>query len=124
VEQRSQIVWQLRKGSITTPNVLKWLAGMFRDYHCQLSQSTPDWTTESDLVRREREPSAPTLFNFIKHTPTSEHGYVPIRWHTKRIFRNAVEMILLCSRDSEDPRGYRRMDRLGTLRRPADSACI
>jgi len=27
----------------------------------------------------ERKPSASTLFNFIKHTPTSEYGYEPIR---------------------------------------------
>ena len=24
----------------------------------------------------------------------SEHGYVPIRWHTKRVLRDAAEMIL------------------------------
>jgi len=35
----------------------------------------------------------------------------------------AVVMII-CSQDSLDPRGYWRMDHLGTLRRPADSACI
>jgi len=46
----------------------------------------------------------------------------PIRWHTKRVFMIAVVMII-CSRDFQDPRGYW-MDRLGTLRRPADSACI
>jgi len=33
-------------------------------------------------------------------------------------------VMFICSRDSKDPRGYRRMDRLGTLRRPADSVCI
>jgi hypothetical protein len=32
-------------------------------------------------------------------------------------------VIFICSRDSQDPRGYW-MDRLGTLKRPADSACI
>jgi hypothetical protein len=69
VEQRLQIVWQLRKGSTITPIFLKWLADTIRDYHCQLS---PDRTTESDRCE-EREPSAPTLFNFIKRTPTSEY---------------------------------------------------
>ena len=71
---------------------------------------------------REREPSAPTLFNFIKHRPTSEHGYALIRWYTNMVFMIAVVMFI-CSGDSLDPWGYR-MDRLGTLRRPADSACI
>ena len=46
--------------------------------------------------------------------PTSEYGSVPIRWHTKRVFRNSMEMIFICRRDSQNPRGYRRMDRLGT----------
>ena len=32
-------------------------------------------------------------------------------------------VMFICSRDSQDPQGYR-MDRLGTLRRRADSACI
>jgi hypothetical protein len=73
VEQRSQIVWQLRMGSIITPNGLKWLADTIRDYRCQLSHLAPDWTTESDRCE-EREPSAPTLFNFIKRTATSEYG--------------------------------------------------
>jgi len=75
VEQRLQIVWQLHNGSIIIPppNVLKWLVGMIRDYHCQLSQSAPDWTTESDRCE-EREPSAPTLFNIVNLTPTSEYG--------------------------------------------------
>jgi len=81
VEQRSQIVWQLRMGSIITLNVLKWLAGTIRDYHCQVSQLAPDWTTESDRCE-EREPSAPALFNFVKQvnkslSPTSEYGCAP-----------------------------------------------
>jgi len=37
-EQRSQIVWLLRKGSTITPNVLKWLADTISDYLCQLSR--------------------------------------------------------------------------------------
>jgi hypothetical protein len=45
LEQRLQIVWQFRKGSTITPNVLKWLADTIRDYHWQL---TPDRTTEPD----------------------------------------------------------------------------
>ena len=115
------------KYTYSTPNVLKWLAGTIRDYHCQLSQSAPDWTTESDRCE-EREPSAPTLFYFVKQSQRKRINRqranmdVPIRWHTKRVFRITVEMFI-CSRDSQDPRGYR-MDRLGTLRRPADSACI
>ena len=52
----------------------------------------------------------------------SEYGYVPIRWHTKRAFMFPVVMFI-CNWDSPDPRGYR-MDRMGILRRPADSACI
>jgi hypothetical protein len=51
VEQRLQIVWQLRKGSTITPIVLKWLADTIRDYHCQLSPLAPDWTTESDRCK-------------------------------------------------------------------------
>jgi len=57
----------------------------------------------------------------IKHTATGEYGCD----HTmayEQGFRNAVEMSI-GSWDSQDPRGYR-MDHLGTLRRPADSACI
>ena len=34
VEQRSQIVWQLRMRSIITPQVVNWLAGTIRDYDC------------------------------------------------------------------------------------------
>jgi len=60
-------VWQLRKGSIITPKVLKWLADTIRDYHWQLS---PDWTTESDHSE-EREPTAPTLFYFVKQVNES-----------------------------------------------------
>jgi hypothetical protein len=52
VEQRSQIVWQLRMGSIITPNILKWLADTIRDCHCQLSYLAPDRTTESDRCER------------------------------------------------------------------------
>ena len=48
---------------------------------------------------------------------------VPIRWSMKRVFTITVEMMFICSRDSQDPRGYQ-MDRRGTLRRTADSACI
>jgi hypothetical protein len=72
-EQQSQIVWHLGMESTITPRVLKWLAGTIRDYHCQLSQSEPDWTTESDRCK-EREQSATTLSNFIKPTPPSEYG--------------------------------------------------
>jgi len=67
VEQRLQIVWQLRKGSTITPNVLEWLADTIRNYHWQLST---DWTTESDRYE-DREPSAPTLFYFIKQVNES-----------------------------------------------------
>ena len=123
VEQRLQIVWQLRNGSTITPNVLKWLANTIREYHCQLSYFAPDRTTESE--RCERAICANSILFRQKSTkadqsPTTEYGCVPIRWHTKRDFRIAVEMMFICSRDSQDPRGYR-MDQLGTLRRPADS---
>jgi hypothetical protein len=57
----------------------------------------------------------------IKHTPTSEYGCDHMMAYEEG-FRNAVEMFI-CIRNSQDLRGYR-MDRLGTLRRPADSACI
>jgi len=83
VDQQSQIVWQLRKGYIIIPppNVLKWLAGTIRYYYCQLSPFAPDWTTESNHCE-EREPSAPTLFYFVKQeneswSPTSEYGCAP-----------------------------------------------
>ena len=79
VEQRSQIVLQLRMGSIIIPppKVLKWLAGTIRYYYCQLSPLAPDWTTESDRCE-EWEPSAPTLFYFVKQVngswlPMSEY---------------------------------------------------
>jgi len=123
VEQRSQIVWQLWIGSLLTPRVLNWLAGTIHDDHCQLSPLTPDWITKSNR-REKREPPAPTVFDVINHTPTSELRYVPIWWHTKRVFRNTIEMIFIYSRDSQDPWDYQRMDCLGTLRRPADLACI
>jgi len=44
--------------------------GTIRDYHCQLSQSASDRTTESDRCE-EREPSAPTLFYFVKQVNES-----------------------------------------------------
>jgi hypothetical protein len=39
---------ELRKGSIITVKVLKWLADTIHNYHRQLSQLAPDWTTEWD----------------------------------------------------------------------------
>jgi len=126
LEQWSQIVWHLRKGSTITPNVLKWLADTIRDYYCRLSYFAPDRTTESD--RCERAICANSILLRQKSTKpdqsqTREDGCVPIRWHTKRVFRIAVEMTFIRSLDSQDPWGYR-MDRLGTLRRPADSTCV
>jgi len=53
--------------------VLKCLADTICDYCCELSQSAPDWTTELDRCE-EREPSAATIFNFMKRTPTREYG--------------------------------------------------
>jgi len=84
VEQRSQIVWQLRMGSIITPSVLKWLAGTICDYHCQLSQSAPDWTTESDPCQ-ERESHLRQLYSISPNIPQRANTDVPIGWHTKRI---------------------------------------
>jgi len=51
------------------------------DYHCHLSPFAPDWTTGSDRCE-EREPSGPTLFDFVKQvneswSPTSEYGCAP-----------------------------------------------
>jgi hypothetical protein len=89
-----QIVWQLRKGSSITWKFLKWLAETIRVYNGQLPQLAPDCMTESDRCEK-RKPSAPTVFNFIKHTPTSEYGYVPIRLHTMRVFRNTREMVFI-----------------------------
>ena len=89
VAQRAQIVWQLLKGSIITPIVLMWLADAIHNYYGQLA---PDWTTETDCCKA-RVPWAPPPFNFIKHMPTSEYGYVHIRWHQNRVFRNTIEMI-------------------------------
>ena len=139
MEQRSQIVWKLRKGSTITPNVLKWLADTIRDYLCQLSPLSiitivnyHHWhligRPNRTIVRRVSHLHQLYSISSNKATkavqsPTSEYGYAPIQWHTKRVFRDTMEMILFCSRDSQDPRGYR-MDRLGTLRRPVDSACI
>jgi len=114
-------MWQLRIGSIITLRVLKWPAGTIRDCHCQLSRSASDWTTESDSCK-EREPSAPTTFNIAKHKPTSEYGCVCMMAYEEG-FRIAIE-IVLCTRESTDPRGYQGMDGLGTLRKPADSAGI
>jgi hypothetical protein len=62
VEQQLQIVWQLRKGSTITPNVLMWLVDTIRAYDWQLSA---DRMTESDHCE-EGKPSAPTLFHFVK----------------------------------------------------------
>jgi hypothetical protein len=69
VEQRSQILLQLRMGSIISApwNVLKWLADTIRDYYCQFSALALDWTAESDLCD-ERDPSEPTLFHFVKQS--------------------------------------------------------
>jgi hypothetical protein len=94
VEQWLQIVWQLRKGCIITMNVLNWLAGTIRDYHCQLLQSAPDWTTESDLyVRRGSHPHH--LYSISPNIRKWANTDVPIRWHTKRVFRNTMEMIFI-----------------------------
>jgi hypothetical protein len=103
---------------IPPPNFLKWLADTIRNDYGQLA---PNWMTKLDRCA-EWELSGPTLFNYVKHTATSEYSYVPIGWHTKRVFRNTRED-LFCSRDSQVPRGIR-INRLSTLRRPADSACI
>jgi hypothetical protein len=62
LEQQSQIVEQLQMGSTITPHVVKWLANTIRKYYGQLA---PDWTIEFDSYD-DREPSAPTLFYFVK----------------------------------------------------------
>jgi len=72
VEQRSKIVWQLPMGSIITPNVLKWLPGPIRDYHCQSSPVTSDRTTESD--RCEERAMCINSIQFHQHMPASEYG--------------------------------------------------
>jgi len=51
------------------------------DYYCQLLPSAPDWTTKWDHCE-ERDPSAPTLFYFLKQVneswlPMSEYGCAP-----------------------------------------------
>jgi len=89
------------------------------DNHRQLSQSAPDWTTESDRLEgtkshlrqhysissdiRQRANTVMRPYNGIRR------WFLGIQWR----------WLLVCSRDSQDPGGYR-MDRLRTLRRPAD----
>jgi hypothetical protein len=89
-------------GRIIIPprNVLNWLADTIRNYYGQLE---PDWTTESDHFP-QREPSAPSQFNYIKLTPMSEYG-CDNTIANEQGFRNAVE-IFICSRDYEDLCGY------------------
>ena len=48
----------------------------------------------------------------------------PIQWHMKRVFKNTMEIIIISSRDSKDPRGYWWMNHFGTFKWQADSACI
>jgi hypothetical protein len=87
-------VWQLRKGSTITPNVLKWLADTIRNYHCQLSQSAPDWMTELDRYAR-RGSHLRQLYSIPSNILQRANTDVPIRWQTKRIFSNTMEMILI-----------------------------
>jgi len=72
VEQRSQIGWQLRKGSTITPIVLEWLSDMIRDYNCQLSPLAAARTTESD--RCDERSIGINSIQFHQHMPTSEYG--------------------------------------------------
>jgi len=127
MEQRLQIVWRHQKGSTMTPNVGKWPADIIRDYSCQLSHLASDCMIESERCEG-REPSALTLFNSVKQV--NESGSIA----NERIWMIPHDGIrsgfwyysghdVIRSRDSQDPRGYR-MDRLGTLRRLADPACI
>jgi len=93
VEQRFQIVLQLRKGSTITP---EWSKVVSRyDWWLPMPIVTIGTWLEDRIgsLWGEREPSVPTLFSFIKHMRTSEHWYEPIQWHTKRIIRNTMEII-------------------------------
>ena len=82
-----QIVWPLQTLSIITPNVLKLLAGMFRDYCCQLSQLLANWTTKLDCYVRtgnHLHQLCPIWLNKSMNADqllTSEYGYVPRRLH-------------------------------------------
>jgi len=90
--QRLQIVWQLHMGFIIPLKAVKWLATMIRDYFRGKKQSEHRCMTELNHCDAG-ESSEQTIFNFMKHMPTSEPGYVPISWHTKRVFRIPNMMI-------------------------------
>jgi len=103
---------------IPPPNILKWLADTILDHHRQLSPLAPDRTTESDRCEERAISTNSILFRQTSQRKRINRQRantdVPIRWHSERVFVIAVVMVI-CSRDSKDPRGYRRMDRLGTL---------
>ena len=97
VEQRSQIIqFAMTIGNYHLIGRPNRMVVRSESHLCQLYSISSTKSTKAD------------------QSPTSEYGYVPIRWHTKRVSRNSMEMIFICSRDSQNPRGYRWMDRLGT----------
>jgi len=128
-EQRLQIMWQLQMGSKITPTVPKWLAGIICNDIWQSSPLPQDRTTELNHCKEEAI-CARTVFYFVKQVyecwSITNEG-IQICVHTiahQEDFRNAVVIVLLCIWDSENWFSYWRMDLLGTLRRPTDSACI
>ena len=74
-------------------------------------------------------PSVSTLFNFVEQVNKTVSLNEPIQIcaHTMAYEEDSYEYegnILVYSQESEDPWGYWWGNRLGTPRRPPDSACI
>jgi hypothetical protein len=127
VDQRSQIVLQLRKGSIITPECSKvasrynsqllWPSGTWLDDRIgTLWGERAIWANSilfrqtSQWKRINRQPANTYMCPF----DGIRRGFLGIQWR----------WFPFCSRGSQDPQGYQRIDRLGTLRRPVDSVCI
>jgi len=125
VEQWSQIMWQLRMGSIITPRVLKWLASTIRNYYCQWPPLAPDWTPESDrceeraicansILVRGRSQRRLIAKEQIRMCPYDgiRTGFLEIQWRC--LFVAGILRI----------HGATRWTVWAHFRRPAESACI
>jgi len=100
VEQRSQIMWQLWMGSTITPECSK----VASRYNSQLPLSIVTLGTCLDdrIGLLWGESHLHQLYSILSNkstkadqSPMSEYGYVLIRWHMKRVFRDTMEMIFI-----------------------------
>jgi len=98
MEQRSRIVLQLWMGSIITPECSE-VASRYNS-RLPLSILTIGTWLDDRIVSLWRDSNLRQLYSILSNkstkadiSPTSKYRYVPIWWHTMRVFRNIMAMI-------------------------------